>query len=383
MKKIKLLCLVLLPLLFAWSCKNESGMPAGNWGFVVSIEGSKQGDSLSVEYGAGQITDTVIKLTSDNQKVEFSAPFITPTLVSILYMPEKEGSEPTYVEFFVDREGEMISITGKADKFLESEISGGLYSRHEFDTIRALSKEFFALMDDYKAAAEKNDSVQVTKCVEKMAGFHNRYFNSLLDYIKTNPDNAYSAFLLTDLVEMLPLADIAEIFNGFSDRVKNSEYGKMISRHINAASNMTGEGSNAPDFTLNTLDGKQISLSAMRGKWVLLDFWGSWCAPCRKGNPHLVELYKKYSAKGIEFIGLGVSDTDERLREAIKEDGLLWPNANTSQSEEGRELPSVYQVRGVPTKILINPQGIIEYVETGYDPSADQLGEKLSAVFGK
>ena len=56
MKKIKLLCLVLLPLLFAWSCKNESGMPAGNWGFVVSIEGSKQGDSLSVEYGAGQIT---------------------------------------------------------------------------------------------------------------------------------------------------------------------------------------------------------------------------------------------------------------------------------------------------------------------------------------
>lgn len=279
MKKIKLLCLVLLPLLFAWSCKNESGMPAGNWGFVVSIEGSKQGDSLSVEYGAGQITDTVIKLTSDNQKVEFSVPFITPTLVSILYMPEKEGSEPTYVEFFVDREGEMISITGKADKFLESEISGGLYSRHEFDTIRALSKEFFALMDDYKAAAEKNDSVQVTKCVEKMAGFHNRYFNSLLDYIKTNPDNAYSAFLLTDLVEMLPLADIAEIFNGFSDRVKNSEYGKMISRHINAASNMTGEGSNAPDFTLNTLDGKQISLSAMRGKWVLLDFWGSWCAP--------------------------------------------------------------------------------------------------------
>ena len=374
MKKIKLLCLVLLPLLFAWSCKNESGMPAGNWGFVVSIEGSKQGDSLSVEYGAGQITDTVIKLTSDNQKVEFSVPFITPTLVSILYMPEKEGSEPTYVEFFVDREGEMISITGKADKFLESEISGGLYSRHEFDTIRALSKEFFALMDD---------SVQVTKCVEKMAGFHNRYFNSLLDYIKTNPDNAYSAFLLTDLVEMLPLADIAEIFNGFSDRVKNSEYGKMISRHINAASNMTGEGSNAPDFTLNTLDGKQISLSAMRGKWVLLDFWGSWCAPCRKGNPHLVELYKKYSAKGIEFIGLGVSDTDERLREAIKEDGLLWPNANTSQSEEGRELPSVYQVRGVPTKILINPQGIIEYVETGYDPSADQLGEKLAAVFGK
>ena len=74
MKKIKLLCLVLLPLLFAWSCKNESGMPEGNWGFVVSIEGSKQGDSLSVEYGAGQITDTVIKLTSDNQKVEFSAP---------------------------------------------------------------------------------------------------------------------------------------------------------------------------------------------------------------------------------------------------------------------------------------------------------------------
>lgn len=121
----------------------------------------------------------------------------------------------------------------------------------------------------------------------------------------------------------------------------------------------------------------------MRGKWVLLDFWGSWCAPCRKGNPHLVELYKKYSAKGIEFIGLGVSDTDERLREAIKEDGLLWPNANTSQSEEGRELPSVYQVRGVPTKILINPQGVIEYVETGYDPSADQLGEKLVAVFGK
>ena len=123
-------------------------------------------------------------------------------------------------------------------------------------------------------------------------------------------------------------------------------------------------------------------MANLRGKYVLLDFWGSWCGPCRKSNPSLVKLYDKYKNKGFHIIGLAVNDKEENLAKAIKEDGITWRNVNLSQNQNGSILPTIYGIKGVPSKFLIDPEGKIVLIEVGYDESApDPLAERLAEIF--
>ncbi|MDR0420914.1 MAG: TlpA family protein disulfide reductase [Prevotellaceae bacterium] len=118
-------------------------------------------------------------------------------------------------------------------------------------------------------------------------------------------------------------------------------------------------GAVAPDFTLKALDGREITLSQFKGKYVLLDFWGSWCKPCRKSNPLLVEMYNQFKAKkvDVEFISISVNDNDKMWKKAIEDDKLTWTQLNDS----GRSIQKKYAVGGVPNYILISPEGKILY----------------------
>ncbi|MDR1198298.1 MAG: TlpA family protein disulfide reductase [Prevotellaceae bacterium] len=120
-------------------------------------------------------------------------------------------------------------------------------------------------------------------------------------------------------------------------------------------------GAAAPDFTVQALDGKTVTLSDFKGKYVLIDFWGSWCGPCRKSSPMMVELYNKLKAKkaDMEFISIAVNErNDEVWKKAIKDDKLTW-----IQLKIDRNISSKYSIVGVPTCILVSPEGKILYRE--------------------
>jgi thiol-disulfide isomerase/thioredoxin len=120
-------------------------------------------------------------------------------------------------------------------------------------------------------------------------------------------------------------------------------------------------GYDAPDFTINALDGKIITLSEFKGKYVLIDFWGSWCAPCRKSSPMMVALYNQLKAKkaNIEFISIACNErNDEIWKKAIKDDNLTW-----TQLKIDRTVSTKYNISGVPTCILVSPEGKILYRE--------------------
>lgn len=120
------------------------------------------------------------------------------------------------------------------------------------------------------------------------------------------------------------------------------------------------EGSMAPDFSLKALDGSVIQLSTLRGKFVFLDFWASWCIPCRKENPNVVKAYRQLPASEIVFIGISLdrAEESENWREAIKKDGLVWPQISQLQ-EFDSPIAQLYKVKGVPRNFLINRQGKI------------------------
>ncbi len=117
----------------------------------------------------------------------------------------------------------------------------------------------------------------------------------------------------------------------------------------------------APDFEATLIDGSAFKLSDLRGKYVLLDFWGSWCPPCRRDNPNLVTLYDQYNSRGLEIVSVALEKNDRTWKKAIAKDGLRWPYhiMRTSRLVATDALALKYQVTDLPTKYLINPQGKI------------------------
>lgn len=133
---------------------------------------------------------------------------------------------------------------------------------------------------------------------------------------------------------------------------------------INAG--MTGDaqikrGHPAPEMSLPDPNGKTVRLSDLKGKVVLIDFWASWCGPCRKNNPHLVEIYHKYHDKGLEIYGVSIDEKGSEWRQAIQQDQLDWVQVNDNK---GWYAPSVfaYDLEAIPASFLLDKDGIIQKV---------------------
>lgn len=122
----------------------------------------------------------------------------------------------------------------------------------------------------------------------------------------------------------------------------------------------------APAFTLNDINGKPLSLSDLRGKWVVLDFWGSWCPWCIKGFPALKDAYKEYGGK-FEVLGIDVRDSEADWKAAVKKYELPWLQVYMPQ--EKMDILQQYQIQGFPTKFIIDPEGKVANVTIGEDPA--------------
>ncbi|MFN7119545.1 MAG: peroxiredoxin family protein [Saprospiraceae bacterium] len=137
-------------------------------------------------------------------------------------------------------------------------------------------------------------------------------------------------------------------------------------------------GGTAPDFTQQTPDGKDLKLSDLRGKVVLIDFWASWCGPCRRENPNVVKVYSKYKDKGFEILGVSLDNSRERWLQAIQQDGLTWLHVSDLKYWQN-EVAQLYSVRSIPHTILLDAEGKI----VARNLRGPALEEKLAEIFAK
>lgn len=135
----------------------------------------------------------------------------------------------------------------------------------------------------------------------------------------------------------------------------------------------------APEIALNNPDGEEIKLSSLRGSYVLIDFWASWCGPCRKENPNVVRLYKKYKNKGFTVYSVSLDENKEAWQGAIESDGLIWPNHVSDLMRWQSPLPQLYGFSGIPHTVLINKEGNI----IGVGLRGASLEQKLNEIFSK
>ena len=193
--------------------------------------------------------------------------------------------------------------------------------------------------------------------------------NAVTGYIKAHPDQEAAAALIAGLPEELDYLEPAIAL--LTERVRNSVaanlYKEKLENAQKEAAKYAQKGSEATDFTLMDINGKPLSLSSLRGKWVVLDFWGSWCVWCIKGMPKMKEYYAKYGDK-LEILGVDCNDTVEKWKEAVAKHELPWLHVYWD-NEKGDNPLELYHVDSFPTKIIIDPEGKVAKVVVGESPA--------------
>ena len=195
------------------------------------------------------------------------------------------------------------------------------------------------------------------------------------EQVNGNSD-VFGLYLITRY--LLPYCDLPELnklFETFPDELSSSNYYQLIEDRIQILES-TKMGSEAPNFTQESIEGKQIELADYKGKYVLVDFWASWCGPCRKENPNIVKAYNKYHNSGFEVLGISLDDDRTNWQRAIDKDKLTWTHVSDLKGWRN-EVAMLYGVNSIPHSILVDPDGII----MGNNLIGEELQEKLEEIF--
>ncbi len=233
------------------------------------------------------------------------------------------------------------------------------------------------------AAKYRNMKADSSISEEECSKFYNevykpsyeRYQQALMDYMKAHPTQEAALYLIKDIDGLDKMKEAYSLFDVsvregrmkplYDDWVADEEEQLQAKAEEKEGQKKQAAGIEAPVFTLNDLQGKPLSLSSLRSKYVILDFWGSWCIWCIKGFPRMKEYYAKYPGK-FEILGIDCNDTDELWKEAVRKHDLPWLHVYCPQESS---LLDDYGVKNFPTKIIIGPDGKIVKSIVGEDPS--------------
>lgn len=177
-------------------------------------------------------------------------------------------------------------------------------------------------------------------------------------FVKTKPASPVTPFIVyvTSPVND-DLSELETRYNALQTAAKETFYGQEISKLI-SSSKIGMEGTQSVDFTQNDTANNPVSLSSFKGKYVLVDFWASWCGPCRHENPAVVEAYNKYKEKNFTILSVSLDQNKDKWKQAIKADNLTWTHVSDLKYWQN-EVAQLYHIQSIPANMLIDPSGKI------------------------
>jgi peroxiredoxin len=290
-----------------------------------------------------------------------------------LYFLVLSDQQPQYI--FLDNSA--ITISGDRQDIKNIKIVG---SPSHSDFVE-FSKTFNPLFGSLNALAAGMEKEPNQKKREDMA---NQYKEQIAQvdvevgkFVAAHRSSYVSTFLLmvTQQVSIDPNVMEAR-FNSIDPSVRSSETGKQLAQNI-AFSKIGAVGTDAIDFTQNDVNGKPVTLSSFKGKYVLVDFWASWCRPCRAENPNVVKVYNKFKDKNFTILGVSLDQQKEAWVRAIQTDHLGWNHVSDLQ-QWNNAVAQLYHIQSIPGNFLIDPNGKI----IAKDLRGSDLEQKLCQLFG-
>lgn len=265
------------------------------------------------------------------------------------------------------REVEQVKteITGS----IEQDIFKTILLAQRDEMIMMLGLSFMSKDDQIKPGMQDSLVMMYTAMKAKTA-------HTIDSLVTTYPDSYAVALIINNFVaRQRDLAEVEQMYTGLTPRVKNSYLGQKLKSTIDTMKK-TAVGSLAPDFTLTNPEGKNIRLSDYRGKYVLLDFWASWCGPCLREVPNVKRVYDQYHPQGFEILSVSLDDKKDNWTDAIDKNELNWDHVS---SLKGWQCPvaKLYSVSGVPAMFLLDKEGRI--IESGL--RGDRLADKIAELY--
>ncbi|MBL1410048.1 TlpA disulfide reductase family protein [Sphingobacterium faecale] len=369
MKNLFVFCMAL----FCLSCLSAQELKCVIKGNIVDLDSpatvfmfvGKDVDSAKVENGQFEITSF---------KKE-------PTRAELIVIYGLEGRRSPQISVFLEN---GIILLKSDTSFSNIVIEGGILN-NEFQFLHEKLKPFNLEIDRVfhsSSQLEMTDSLE-NRLLEEVERIEDKKNAIRLKWINSNPSSLISFFVLKDVAGFDPEPDkIISLFESLDYNIKQSSEGKAYLEFLMKLK-ATSLGAEATDFSRRDINGNVISLSDFKGKYVLLDFWGSWCGPCRASHPHLRDLHAEYKSKGLEIIGIASEGSNsERARkawvDAINEDQIEWIHILNDEEKDKQDLVKTYSITAFPTKILLDKDGKIVYRGVG---SGSELSDYLKNIF--
>lgn len=265
--------------------------------------------------------------------------------------------------------------------FAFSNIVGSDESKVMNDFIKVLSN--WNMKQDSARTYLKQHPDQQQQINESMQKEYTTFNNARQSFIGQNPNSAALMPALSaidpanefDLYEYVLLQLVESFGDSPSIKEMNKQYLQIKAKK---EATILAPGKLAPDFTENKIDGTPMKLSDLRGNVVLLDFWASWCGPCRRENPNVVKLYEKYSKDGFTVMSVSLDQEKSKWLAAIEKDHLMWPNHVSDLKGWASAVGKIYEVKGIPFTVLIDKEGKI--INTNL--RGEDLEAELFRIFG-
>jgi peroxiredoxin len=376
--KIKMIVLALLLPAMALAQKpnftitgqiGKLGKPAKVY-FDYMDNGANHEDSCVVVNGQFKFTGIVSGITTSRMSLDHTGEGKPHSI----YAP---NSDVIYIYF-----GKENMVFKSADSLANATVTGSKiydefqdYNKQIGGTIMALTKAVNADFASGTPAQQKDTAF--TKAVD--ARFRRniaKRTDKQFEFAKNNPNSYFALVALSESAgTKVDVKKVEPVFNALKAEFRNTDRGKELEQRIQAAGT-TAVGMQAPEFTQNNVEGKPISLAMLKGKYVLVEFWASWCAPCRAGNPNLVKQYELYKDKGFEIISVSLDNVKDRWVDAIKKDGLPWLQVSDLKGWNNA-VGRMYGVRAVPQSFLLDKEGKV----IGNTLRDETLNAKLAELF--
>lgn len=266
----------------------------------------------------------------------------------------------------------------------KSDLKNGLVSGSRFQDLNSqylrLDKFWETRIDSLSLIirkTDKKDSVLIKQLSVLRSSVKREKHEAVLEFMRSNPDFQLAAFYITFLMFDQSKNLTEELLNVLSESSTNNMWGKSIRVFLEKSVDLE-VGDEAVDFTLPDINGNMIALSSFRGKYLLLEFWASWCGPCREENPNLLKAWRKYNSRGFEILGVTLDEKKDVWESTIKSDTLVWTTVSDLKGNMG-EVPLTYKANYIPRNFLIDPEGKI----IGVDIRGLSLEKKLDSIFKK